>query len=341
MIGADIKMSSLSEKITAFFQCTKCSCYMYPPIHQCTAGHCICPFCYKTLKVCQQCQAKKEETHSYILENIYDLLTFPCKFSIEGCKFSAKGAKVRIHENVCDYSIRFCPTHDRLTCTWQGMTKSMIDHCRVNHENQIYFQSQKKITINFASVSVNQGMLFFAAFNRLFRFYSEVNLRNDIIKFAVNYYGQPVKEETYTYEIRVLKYETNEELFIMRSICLYLTDDEAKFVRDNYVTANLSTLHQYCGDNEKLTYIINIIDNTKDKKQNAEENVINNKPTIHSAKYLANDDEDDDDDDDDDEDKQKSCNLLYVYIMLALLFIRMIFFVKQLFGYVFENIFDV
>ncbi|KAJ8947498.1 hypothetical protein NQ314_008593, partial [Rhamnusium bicolor] len=91
------------------FECPICLCYMAPPIIQCKVGRSFCQHCFKLVARCPQCRAPKGYSRNFSLEKIYNMLSFSCEFSVNGCRFVAKRQSLTEHEQFCKYSQRQCP----------------------------------------------------------------------------------------------------------------------------------------------------------------------------------------------------------------------------------------
>lgn len=84
-------------------ECTVCSQYMNMPIHTCEMGHSICAECKAMIGFCPSCGLEYHESRNFAIQQLMEILQFPCKFWINGCSFMDNAANIREHEENCQY----------------------------------------------------------------------------------------------------------------------------------------------------------------------------------------------------------------------------------------------
>lgn len=104
------------------FECPVCLELMRPPIHMCVNGHNFCEDCFSKISVCALCKKGKSQGRNYTLENMFEKITFPCKYE---CSFSATGQLIGVHEDSCTYYRAICPFPN---CNWSGNKKEFEKH---------------------------------------------------------------------------------------------------------------------------------------------------------------------------------------------------------------------
>ncbi|KAK9880373.1 hypothetical protein WA026_010257 [Henosepilachna vigintioctopunctata] len=139
-VGYDICVQSITENVYDILKCFECGEYCHPPFMQNTEGELVCPLCLK----CDESGITVLTGTIFILESMYSLFEFPCKYNLQGCKFKGKGEKLVEHHKVCDYVSIMCP---EIACRWQGRPKELFDHFSIHHPDfiEIYDSNQKEI----------------------------------------------------------------------------------------------------------------------------------------------------------------------------------------------------
>lgn len=85
--GEEPSESELPVKYSALirlFVCPVCHEYMKPPIPQCKKGHVLCVDCRPKVKgVCPLCKQKVGNQTNIMMEQMCDLIRFPCGYSVK------------------------------------------------------------------------------------------------------------------------------------------------------------------------------------------------------------------------------------------------------------------
>ncbi|GLV33634.1 sina homologue [Carabus blaptoides fortunei] len=86
--------------------------------------------------LCGRCAVPHDEEHLIIRNTSYEtvasVMFFPCKFKTVGCSKHLAWAKVKYHEEGCEYRPYNCPTSD---CNWSGLHCNLKQHYEENHVN--------------------------------------------------------------------------------------------------------------------------------------------------------------------------------------------------------------
>ncbi|XP_071551752.1 uncharacterized protein [Panulirus ornatus] len=98
------------EDLLKLFCCPGCQLFMYPPLYQCRKGHLVCSTCRYSLKqVCPTCKQRFAENTNMMMEQVCQLVKFPCRWAAEGCQEYHQPRPKQDHEHFCMY--RPVPCH--------------------------------------------------------------------------------------------------------------------------------------------------------------------------------------------------------------------------------------
>ncbi|XP_063595068.1 uncharacterized protein LOC134772014 [Penaeus indicus] len=97
------------EDLLKLFICSGCQITMVPPLHQCRKGHLICNTCRASLKqVCPVCRQRFAESTNLMMEQVCQLIKFPCRFSGQGCPEFHPPKSRPDHEHFCSFRPVHC-----------------------------------------------------------------------------------------------------------------------------------------------------------------------------------------------------------------------------------------
>ncbi|XP_042891625.1 serine/threonine-protein kinase pakA-like [Penaeus japonicus] len=97
------------EDLLKLFICSGCQITMVPPLHQCRKGHLVCNTCRASLKqVCPVCRQRFAESTNLMMEQVCQLIKFPCRFSGHGCPEFHPPKSRSDHEHFCSFRPVHC-----------------------------------------------------------------------------------------------------------------------------------------------------------------------------------------------------------------------------------------
>ncbi|CAH0561303.1 unnamed protein product [Brassicogethes aeneus] len=240
--------------------CPVCLNYLYPPIKQCATGHTYCEDCFQKLTRCPECRAPKTEARSFVLERLYNKLTFPCKFYDEGCQVLAKGVNIKYHEDGCEYSMKRCPLRFNNNCKWQGKKLELDLHCKKDHSTNIYFESSQTFKCkDFCSNVHRKYYILFSVFEEMFRCSMDINEEKGLVRFGVYLMSKIRSLGKFVYQLTIKKGDTELEAMSVKAPCIHLTDDAHRFEKDKYLIFKYNMLKEFCGEAGDLYYSVKII----------------------------------------------------------------------------------
>ncbi|KAK9886154.1 hypothetical protein WA026_014942 [Henosepilachna vigintioctopunctata] len=175
MIGSKVCLQSIIENVHEILKCFKCGEYCHPPFKQNTEGKLVCPFCLQ----CYQRGITVLSGRIFLLEKMYSLFEFPCKYNLHGCEFKEKGAKLVEHHKVCYYVSTFCPN---IACCWKGRSKELFDHFLFYHPHwiKIYDLNIREITYSIESERAAYEFKTILAFGNVFAIHLARNHRTGL-----------------------------------------------------------------------------------------------------------------------------------------------------------------
>lgn len=119
------------EALMKLFVCSGCQTIMAPPLHQCRKGHLVCGTCRSSLKqACPVCKQRFAETTNMMMEQVCNLVKFPCRWSNSGCpEFHSPRSRLD-HEHFCIYRPLHCH-HASKGCQKVLIMRDMHQHVEV------------------------------------------------------------------------------------------------------------------------------------------------------------------------------------------------------------------
>lgn len=190
------------EKVLKEFECPICLNYAAPPIMMCKSSHIVCKACWGKCYSCPTCRAPKTLTRALILENIYPLLTFPCKY--DGCSFKGNGAFTPFHEQTCMFFPIMCPLKRAFDCTWRGPVGYTKKHLLETHKANVYLEPNVRlVSRNLNSCNKKSYSVIFCCYGKMFRFTLEYDrsLSSDV-QFSMVQIGCRNRHEVFQYTLR-------------------------------------------------------------------------------------------------------------------------------------------
>ncbi|KAG5875002.1 hypothetical protein JTB14_003997 [Gonioctena quinquepunctata] len=255
------------EKFVAAFLCPICFTYMMPPIRQCTQGHCFCIYCFNSTPNCEICGDPKSNVPCLKLARMHALLNFPCKFEDEGCDFVGKGTGLGTHHIICryKYSPTLCPLRF-VNCRWRGKKLKMLDHCREEHPDNIFFMNKKALMVpNFMEPMNRNNYIILSVFDTLFRCTWDLSSESGEMRFAVYHMGSPLIQEQYSFKFSILSGFKNTEVIRMEGPCFQMDSDCEIFMGEKYLSANYSLIKEFCDEDGDLQYSVTVSKNNADQ----------------------------------------------------------------------------
>ncbi|KAL3284934.1 hypothetical protein HHI36_019066 [Cryptolaemus montrouzieri] len=171
--------------------CVICTKYLsVPPIFYTSCLGYICGRCYK--KVSDEETAKDMVFERQLLfETCAKHLTFPCAYTVIGCRAELQWNDVLKHENACYFRNTICPLSEKNAkflslqqyCRWRGYSQQLVSHLFSAHQNsfihppQTYLGPDFKTTFLFTEV-LQQVMVVIFKYNQELEKFSTYVLAN-------------------------------------------------------------------------------------------------------------------------------------------------------------------
>ncbi|XP_050511118.1 probable E3 ubiquitin-protein ligase sinah [Diabrotica virgifera virgifera] len=253
-------LEAFEKSLISKFECPVCFKFMQPPIRLCISGHIFCTHCFENIESCALCRAEKSPYRCIVLEQIHASLSFPCKYVDEGCIFSGKSDTLITHQEYCELSTTECPLRYN-NCTWTGFRSGMIEHCRTDHSENIFFENEQKLKVaNFNILADVERSILLSIHNNLFRCYWDLEAVSGSMRFAVYSLGKPSLEKTIYFKVGMFIKNTNEEAVSMIGPCYLLKNENTKFIGKKYLSTNFDMIKDLCDTNGDFNYSIGIIE---------------------------------------------------------------------------------
>ncbi|CAG9854823.1 unnamed protein product [Phyllotreta striolata] len=248
---------NLEATLRTKFECPVCFKYMIPPIRLCLSGHIYCDYCFEKIRKCALCRANKSAYRCIVLEQIYAMLTFPCKYAEHGCNFVGKGDIMTTHQDYCEYSSAFCPLRFN-RCQWKGMRSEMVTHCNDIHADNTFFVTEQKLKVtNFCNLMDRNYFIIFYVYDNLFRCVWDIKQDTGVMRFAVYSLCLQNSDKLFSYRISVL-FE-GADVISLEGPCFHMNDDNMRFLDKKYLSTNYNMIRDFCDTNGDINYTINII----------------------------------------------------------------------------------
>ncbi|KAJ6797158.1 putative E3 ubiquitin-protein ligase SINAT5 [Iris pallida] len=107
---------------------------MYPPIHQCPNGHCLCSTCkLRVHNRCPTCRQELGDIRCLALEKVAESLELPCKYFSLGCPEIFPYYSKLKHEAQCHFRPYNCP-YAGSECSVVGDIPYLVSHLRDDHK---------------------------------------------------------------------------------------------------------------------------------------------------------------------------------------------------------------
>lgn len=84
-------------------------------------------------------------TRNFALENVLNVVVYPCKYTKYNCTFMGVPLEIKDHESRCGYGPYECPLTD---CKWEGQVSDMVGHVKNKHADNLRC-SKHRIISNF------------------------------------------------------------------------------------------------------------------------------------------------------------------------------------------------
>ncbi|KRT86732.1 hypothetical protein AMK59_2504 [Oryctes borbonicus] len=126
------------DEMLKALECPVCFDYMVPPIAQCITGHSFCSSHKDSLpepKLCPAgCASTIGDTRNFLLEQITNIIEYPCKYNKYGCAHTANAKIIKDHEASCIHGPYKCIIE---TCQWENKYSELKNHLLQNHKDNI------------------------------------------------------------------------------------------------------------------------------------------------------------------------------------------------------------
>lgn len=123
------------DALISILECPVCFDILSTPITGCVNGHYLCSHCVKNIQgICPQCRGRMTDFRCAALEGLTEKLSFPYKFSNQGCDFRANSTHIKGHQDECYYSFEVCTLRD-YGCSWTGPFRMLRVHLMEKHHD--------------------------------------------------------------------------------------------------------------------------------------------------------------------------------------------------------------
>lgn len=122
--------NSNNSDLLAQLKCNICETYILPPVLQY-----IDAFNNQKI-VCSKCPASESRSYrNFNLDNIANLIDYPCENFKRGCNFVSKPSSMVNHKKLCLYQNLPCPVIGfyHSLCNWNGLYGNLKIHLQANH----------------------------------------------------------------------------------------------------------------------------------------------------------------------------------------------------------------
>ncbi|GLV33859.1 uncharacterized protein CBL_11257 [Carabus blaptoides fortunei] len=171
-------MATIPEDCLENLKCSACGYYLScSPVYLKHNGD----------NLCGRCTVPHDEEHLIIRNNSYEtvasVMVFPCKYKTVGCSKQLAWAKVKYHEEGCEYRPYNCPTSD---CNWSGLHCNLKQHYEENHVN-LLLEHPANVKPNITKDSEKRYLL--SAFGLLFILHLKYIVSSSKLWYCVRFLG--------------------------------------------------------------------------------------------------------------------------------------------------------
>ncbi|KAK9885032.1 hypothetical protein WA026_009257 [Henosepilachna vigintioctopunctata] len=144
LVNYDLMLESITENMYEFMKCSYCKELCHPPFKQTLLGKLVCGLCMRRYGKNLRRDGVLSTARLFIVERLYLLLVFSCKYYHQGCEFRGTGAELEEHHKFCEFVSIECP-HD--CCWWEGKPTELFEHYSVFHAPfvRLLYSRQEKI----------------------------------------------------------------------------------------------------------------------------------------------------------------------------------------------------
>lgn len=234
-------------------ECPVCQEYMYPPIFICSLGHSICNKCKHQLSKCPTCSSEYGNTRNLTLENMLELIHFPCQNEVQGCTFLGDLHSSQEHNKNCKYNITKCPLPS--DCKWSGNISLISTHLRNKHNNTfIKLDHEIKRDLNLEEAEYN----FVEYKNEVFRISCRHRRKTkNSIQWSFQKMISKTLPEIYKFEIQFIDQTANDRRFIINDVVREVTNNNTE-IFNNALTISFLLLRPYIDPSNLLHYKLRI-----------------------------------------------------------------------------------
>lgn len=245
------KITSLEEsEILKAVECSVCFDYMKPPIMQCNVGHSFCGSHKAEITTCPTCASAIGDTRNYSLEQIMNVIEYPCKHNSFGCSYSSNANNVRDHENVCLYGPYECIIE---SCLWKNVFSELKNHLIREHKDNIIEVNSIIQILNEDDMHESDEYILFShdtIFKLIFK------REYDTFMWSLQIVGDNDKYSRYMFEVDFTSQK--KEKFFVRKLCAPLCkwDD---IEEESFLELTKCNLYGFIDDGI-LTYKVRVVE---------------------------------------------------------------------------------
>ncbi|KAG5868184.1 hypothetical protein JTB14_012139 [Gonioctena quinquepunctata] len=142
----------------------------------------------------------------------------------------------------------------------------MLDHCREEHPDNIFFKNKQKLMVSIFMEPMNRNYyIIFSVFDTLFRCTWDLSRESGDMRFAVYHIGSPLIHEKISFEISILSGFKHTDVITMEGPCFQMDGDNKIFMGEKYLSANYSLIKEFCDEDGNLHYSVTVLENIADK----------------------------------------------------------------------------
>ena len=126
-------LKEMNDRLLSILKCHTCSEYIMPPIPMCINGHTFCKTCSSKLSSCSTCK-EKFTGRNYAMEEVAELVMYPCKYASAGCDVKLRLNDKEKHEQDCLLRRLPCLFTD---CEWESNISDYLQHLKTTHLDRL------------------------------------------------------------------------------------------------------------------------------------------------------------------------------------------------------------